>query len=80
MGKRKAEADLSTNANTKRVRERRDSMTTWEAQVDKAKRADIANIDYHKKLLRKTDKWKNANKDDQKKMEEDVKEERIRIR
>ena len=53
MGKRKAVVDLSTNPNTKKARERTANLTLDQLAIEKAIKADHADLNYYLKKLRK---------------------------
>lgn len=65
VGKRKADAEKSTNQFTKRVQKRRDDMTEHERKIDNAKRADTAAMSYAVKKLRGTQQFKDLSPDNQ---------------
>jgi hypothetical protein len=66
--KRKASNELSTNPNTKKVRDREAKMTEIELQIEKAKKADIAAVGYALKKLKGTVEWENLDPAEQAKM------------
>ena len=57
-GKRKADAEKSTNKYTQRVEKRRKDMSEPERKIDNAKRADTAATAYAIKKLRSTQQFK----------------------
>ena len=65
----KPRAILSDNPHTRKERQRRANKTGFEETLMKAKRADSGAWDWHKKQMKKSEKWKNASPEEQTAME-----------